>query len=114
MSITTIFQLFSDETRLRILLLLYIQDLCVCELTEIMGESQPKISKHMAKLRTHNLVLANRNEQYVYYSLNRDHSQLMSQLQALYSTTIQEDPYNVDLKQLQTIENFVCGRLTNV
>ena len=45
-----LFKVFSDPTRLRIALLLREQKLCVCELTEIMNESQPKISKHDSSL----------------------------------------------------------------
>ncbi|QMS84635.1 ArsR/SmtB family transcription factor [Candidatus Xianfuyuplasma coldseepsis] len=110
MDITTVFQLLSDETRLRILLLLLHQDLCVCELTEIMKESQPKISKHMAKLRTHKLVLANRNEQYIYYSLNPDNELLINQLQLLQPSLQDQEPYQSDLNVLQTITEFVCTR----
>ena len=110
MSITTLFQLFSDETRLRILLLLYKQDLCVCELTQIMNESQPKISKHMAKLRTHKIVIANRSEQFVYYSLNKNDLILMSQLNTLVPTLQNQEPYQTDIIQLETIAEFVCSK----
>lgn len=106
--LSELFRVFSDQTRLRILRLLYEQDLCVCELTEIMNESQPKISKHIAKVRSSQLVFANRNEQYIYYSLNRDHRLLMNQLETLIPEITDQEPFSSDLEKLASIESFVC------
>lgn len=64
------FKLISDETRLRILILLFHKKFCVCELCGIMNESQPKISKHLGKLRDIGLVKDERQEQFIYYRLN--------------------------------------------
>lgn len=64
------FKLLSDETRLRIMVLLFHNELCVCQLTGITGVSQPNISKHLARLRDMNLVKDERKEQYTFYSLN--------------------------------------------
>lgn len=63
------FKLLSDETRLRILVLLFHQEYCVCEICGILGVSQPKVSKHLAKLRDLGLVKDVRREQFMYYSL---------------------------------------------
>jgi ArsR family transcriptional regulator, arsenate/arsenite/antimonite-responsive transcriptional repressor len=63
------FKILSDETRLRILVLLYHKKLCVCELCGIMNESQPKISKHLAKLRDMGFVKDERQEQFIFYRL---------------------------------------------
>lgn len=49
---TDIFKCLADETRVRMVLLIEReQELCVCELTCAMDESQPKISRHLALLR---------------------------------------------------------------
>ena len=65
------FKSLADDTRLRILLLIYReQELCVCELTHAMGESQPKISRHLALLRSCELVADDRRGQWVYYRLH--------------------------------------------
>lgn len=50
------FKILSDETRLRIMVLLFHNKFCVCQLTGITGISQPNISKHLAKLRDTGLV----------------------------------------------------------
>lgn len=70
--LTDFFKMASDETRLRILILLYHKKLCVCQLCGIMGESQPKVSKHLGKLRDMGFVKDERQEQFIYYCLNLD------------------------------------------
>ena len=64
------FKVLSDETRLRIMVLLFHNELCVCQLTGITGISQPNVSKHLAKLRDIGIVKDERKEQYTFYSLN--------------------------------------------
>ena len=44
-----LFSLLSDETRLRCLVLLQKEgELCVCEISQIIGSIQPKISRHLS------------------------------------------------------------------
>lgn len=50
------FKLLSDETRLRIMVLLYHGEFCVCQITGITDISQPNVSKHLARLRDMGLV----------------------------------------------------------
>ncbi|MFP4177355.1 MAG: ArsR/SmtB family transcription factor [Acholeplasmataceae bacterium] len=64
------FRAISDGTRLRLLSLLAKQEYCVCELTEIMELSQPKVSKHLSKLRDLGFVGARRKGQFIYYHLS--------------------------------------------
>ncbi|MBY6225777.1 metalloregulator ArsR/SmtB family transcription factor [Ferrimonas balearica] len=60
----------SDETRLKILLLIRQEtELCVCELTCALDESQPKVSRHLARLRADGLLEDRRSGQWVYYRL---------------------------------------------
>ncbi len=67
----TLFKSLADNTRLRILLLTHDQqELCVCELTAALGESQPKISRHLAQLRNAQLLSDRRQGQWVYYRIN--------------------------------------------
>lgn len=71
--LTQFFQLLSDDTRLRSLLLMQQQgELCVCELVHALGEIQPKISRHLAALRDVDLVKARRQGQWIYYQINPD------------------------------------------
>ena len=61
-----LFKLLSDESRLRIIMMLYHQELCVCQLTGILEISQPTISKNLSKLRDLNLVKDTRKEKFVF------------------------------------------------
>ncbi len=73
MNQTEIFKCLSEPTRQDILkLVLAKQNICVCELTEALNLSQPKISRHLALLRNLSVLLDQRQGQWVYYRLNPD------------------------------------------
>ncbi|EFP06190.1 MULTISPECIES: ArsR/SmtB family transcription factor [Acinetobacter] len=65
------FKCLSDPTRLDILKIVLAQgNVCVCEITEALNLSQPKISRHLALLRNLSILLDQRKGQWVYYRLN--------------------------------------------
>lgn len=64
-----LFKILSDETRLRIAVLLVQGELCVCQISGVLDISQPKVSKHLSKLRDLGFVTDDRQERYVYYQL---------------------------------------------
>lgn len=66
------FKVLSDETRLRAMMLLNNSKLCVCEICEILEISQPKLSRHLAKLRDMGFVIDERQGQWIFYELNLD------------------------------------------
>lgn len=71
MTPTQLFKCLSDETRLHATLLVFLeQELCVCELTEALQISQPKLSRHLAQLRTYGVLNDIRRGQWVYYSIS--------------------------------------------
>jgi len=61
----------ADETRLRIVNLLYERELCVCDLESILGMTQTKISRHLARLKNADLVGDRKIAQWSFYALNR-------------------------------------------
>ena len=65
------FAALADRTRLRLLHLLQAGEVCVCYFVEVLGESQPKISRHLAYLRRVGLVHARRDGKWIHYSLSR-------------------------------------------
>ncbi|MDU9402911.1 metalloregulator ArsR/SmtB family transcription factor [Pseudomonas sp. zfem004] len=66
-----LFKSLADETRARATLLIaQLGELCVCELVCALDDSQPKISRHLAQLRSSGLLLDRRQGQWVYYRLN--------------------------------------------
>ena len=63
------FMALADKTRLRLLNLMRDQEICVCFFTEVLGESQPKISRHLAYLRNAGLVETRRDGKWMHYSI---------------------------------------------
>ncbi|MBA2277962.1 MAG: winged helix-turn-helix transcriptional regulator [Chloroflexia bacterium] len=67
---TETLKFLSDRNRLRILTSLARAETCVCDLIDELDLTQPLVSYHLAKLRKAGLVLARRDAQWVYYSLD--------------------------------------------
>lgn len=64
-----LFTALSDKTRLRLLNLMREDEICVCFFTEVLGESQPKISRHLAYLRNAELVSSRRDGKWMHYKI---------------------------------------------
>lgn len=65
-----LFKCLGDETRLMLTLLICREgELCVCEMTHALEESQPKVSRHLAQLRQCGLLSDRREGQWVYYRI---------------------------------------------
>ena len=58
-----------DPARLRLLNLLVAGELCVCDLVELTAQSQPFVSRHLARLRAAGLVDVARKGKFAYYRL---------------------------------------------
>ena len=65
----TFFMALADKTRLRLLNLMRDDEICVCFFTEVLGDSQPKISRHLAYLRNAGIVEARREGKWMHYSI---------------------------------------------
>ncbi len=63
------FQALGDNTRLRLLNLMGEQEICVCYFVEILGQGQPKISRHLAYLRRAGIVEARREGKWMHYRI---------------------------------------------
>lgn len=63
------FAALSDRTRLRLLNLMDGREVCVCYFVGILGQSQPKISRHLAYLRRAGVVAARREGKWMHYRI---------------------------------------------
>jgi ArsR family transcriptional regulator, arsenate/arsenite/antimonite-responsive transcriptional repressor len=68
-SLARFFRALADRTRLRVLNLIADREICVCYFVEILGMSQPKISRHLAYLRRAGIVSARRQGRWMHYRL---------------------------------------------
>ncbi|HTK37823.1 MAG TPA: metalloregulator ArsR/SmtB family transcription factor [Pyrinomonadaceae bacterium] len=64
-----LFLALSDKTRLRILAIMSGREVTVGEFTDVLGESQPKVSRHLGYLRTAGLVSTRRDGKWIYYHI---------------------------------------------
>ena len=61
------FRALADRTRLRLLNLLGDEEVCVCFFVEVLGMSQPKVSRHLAYLRRVGVVESRREGKWMHY-----------------------------------------------
>src|SRR5271167_4652992 len=64
-----LFAALADPTRLRLLNLMRGREVCVCYFVEILQQSQPKISRHLAYLRNAGIVAARRDGKWIHYRI---------------------------------------------
>jgi len=70
LSLDILFRALADPTRLRLLNLIGNREICVCYFVEILGMSQPKISRHLAYLRRVGIVASRRDGKWMHYRLS--------------------------------------------
>lgn len=66
------FKALGEPTRLKIIKMLSIQGMCVCELSEVLDMLQPRVSQHLKILKDAELVMENKEGYFVCYTLNKE------------------------------------------
>ena len=79
-SMSDLFKAMADPGRLKILLSLAAQEMCVCDLAALLGVSESAASHQIRILRTMNLVKNRRDGQVLYYRLVDDHVTQLAQV----------------------------------
>lgn len=72
-SLSAMFSILSDPTRLRIIAALRGREMCVCDLAASVGQSESAVSHQLRMLREQNLVRARKNGRRRYYVLDDQH-----------------------------------------
>lgn len=67
--LSVLYAALADHTRLRLLNLMAGREVCVCYFVEILGQSQPKVSRHLAYLRRAGIVVARREGKWMHYKI---------------------------------------------
>jgi len=65
-----IFKALGDKTRLRIVMMLKVKPMCVCEIREIIGSSMSTISNHLKILKEADIINFQKEDRYINYELN--------------------------------------------
>ncbi|WP_444659611.1 ArsR/SmtB family transcription factor [Caproiciproducens sp. R2] len=76
-ALAELFKVFGDTTRVRIICALFENELCVCDIAEVLGMGQSAISHQLRLLRNAHLVRVRREGKSSFYSLDDDHVRLL-------------------------------------
>ena len=68
-----LFKVFADSTRMKIIYALLEEELCVCDIANIVGTTQSAISHQLRLLKQSKLVKFRREGKIIFYSLDDDH-----------------------------------------
>lgn len=95
------FAALADPTRLRLLNLMAGREVCVCYFVEILKQSQPKISRHLAYLRKAGIVSARREGKWMHYSIQQPgDAAAVSVLNAVFASLRESKEMQADLSRL--------------
>lgn len=103
-----IFKALSDRNRLRcVLALLRHEELCACQLTELIGVTGATASRHMGILIASGLVDSRKDGRWVHYRICRERPDL-AELAAWIETQLRDDSdAGIDVQRLADITS--CG-----
>jgi ArsR family transcriptional regulator len=107
-----VFKALGDPNRLRIVKMLEVRELCVCEVREVLGLSMSTVSKHLSVLREADLIVDEKNGKWVNYKLNGESERTLIRAQlAILKSAFKEDvQVRSDRKRLQAIDRTtICG-----
>jgi ArsR family transcriptional regulator, lead/cadmium/zinc/bismuth-responsive transcriptional repressor len=67
-----LFQGLADETRLRIILILLIEDCCMCEIVSVLKAAASTISHHLKVMEKGGIITSRREGKFTIFSLNKE------------------------------------------
>lgn len=76
-TLSTLFKMYSDPTRLKILSMLFNEELCVCDIAYVLDMTHSAVSHQLSVLRANRLIKYRRSGKNIFYSLDDDHIQLI-------------------------------------
>ena len=100
-----VFKALSDPNRMRILKMLEVRPLCVCEITNALNLATSTVSKHLSLLRDADLIEDEKDGKWIYYHLNESVTHQYGQLllPALRNWINEDKSVQVDKEQVLTI-----------
>lgn len=110
--LTKIFKALSDSNRLRILKMLEVRPLCVCEITEVLQLATSTVSKHLSLLREADLIVDSKQGKWVNYQINHStENNYARQLLPMLQDWLPNDTMvKKDQEKVQTVNrNTICG-----
>jgi ArsR family transcriptional regulator len=93
----------ADETRLRIFVLLTRQEMCVCEIEDMLNLSQSLVSNHLAVLRQAGLVKARRDAEDARWIFYRADPETAAVLRRKWATLLEVKPAPGDRRRAEEV-----------
>jgi ArsR family transcriptional regulator, arsenate/arsenite/antimonite-responsive transcriptional repressor len=104
----TVAKAVADPSRVRILKLLEGGELCVCQITTVLGLATATISKHLAALKVAGLLQQRRDGKWVYYRLaERALNAYAPQFLRMVTAALADDPTIAEDRRLLAMVNEV-------
>ena len=72
-NVSELFKVFGDSTRIRILTVLFGEEMCVCDIAEALSMNQSAVSHQLRVLKNAKLIKNRKEGKMVFYSLADDH-----------------------------------------
>ena len=107
-----IFKALSDSSRIRILKMLEVRPLCVCEITEVLKLATSTVSKHLSILRDVDFIIDEKEGKWVNYHLNKLQSDdYIQRLLPLINQWLPDDEIiQSDWEKVKTVDrNSMCS-----
>ena len=90
-AVSDFFKVMSDSTRMRIMAVLEQGELCVCDLSEVLGMTKSAVSHQLRVLKDAKLVKCRRDGKNVYYALKDDHVKIILEMGIVHIKEKDED-----------------------
>jgi ArsR family transcriptional regulator, arsenate/arsenite/antimonite-responsive transcriptional repressor len=99
------FRALSEEIRLRIVMLLTHGELCVCDIMDVLGEPQSKISRHLSYLKHSGLVTGKRVGVWMHYMLTDTQDQTLdAQIAFMRERLSNLPPFKDDMAKMEVLK----------
>jgi ArsR family transcriptional regulator len=72
-NVAEFFKVFGDATRIKIINALFASEMCVCDISALLGMNQSAISHQLRTLKQARLIKNRKDGKVVYYSLDDEH-----------------------------------------
>lgn len=103
------FKALSDPNRIRIIKMLQVKPLCVCEITEVLGLATSTVSKHLSILRDAGFIADEKDGKWVNYRIeerewNRYSAEILPLMEGWFN---EDDQIRSDREKLAAVDRFV-------
>ncbi len=100
----------SDGTRIKILAMLSVRSMCVCELTHVLGLAQPTVSRHLKQLEDAGFINSRREGNWTIYFLDPEDKVVSQLLDIVMANALSELEWRGLEKTLKAVDrNSISG-----